>query len=79
MDDSKSNVPSFIGKLGLMLRDKASTPYVCWSQTGESVVVIDPPVFATQVLPRCAVAPLHCLCLATFWDTHICTHSHKRM
>ena len=54
MDDSKNNVPSFIGKLGLMLKDKSATPFVTWSQGGESVVVLDPPTFATQVLPRCS-------------------------
>jgi hypothetical protein len=54
MDDSKNNVPSFIGKLGLMLKDKSAMPFVTWSQGGESVVVLDPPTFATQVLPRWA-------------------------
>ena len=53
MDESKNNVPSFIGKLALMLKDRSATPFVTWSQGGASIVVIDPPTFATQVLPRC--------------------------
>ena len=53
MDESKNNVPSFIGKLALMLKDRSATPFVTWSQGGTSIVVIDPPTFATQVLPRC--------------------------
>ena len=52
MDDAKNNLPSFIGKLALMLKDKSATPFVTWSQAGDSIVVIDPPTFATQVLPR---------------------------
>ena len=52
MDDSKNNVPSFIGKLALILKDRTATPYVTWSPAGDSVIVVDPPTFATQVLPR---------------------------
>ena len=52
MDDSKNNVPSFIGKLGMILKDRTATPYVTWSAGGDSVIVVDPPTFATQVLPR---------------------------
>ena len=52
--DDKNNVPSFIGKLGLMLKDKSAVPYVTWSPGGESIVVVDPAAFANQVLPRSA-------------------------
>lgn len=61
--DDKNNVPSFIGKLAMMLKDKSAIPYVTWSQEGESLVVIDPPTFATQVLPRCFSLPV-------FWPPH---------
>ena len=52
MDDSKQNVPSFIGKLAMMLDDQTAAPYVAWSSTGDSIIVINPSLFATQVLPR---------------------------
>ena len=58
MDDSKNNVPSFIGKLALILKDRTATPYVTWSPAGDSVIVVDPPTFATQVLPRSLVRRL---------------------
>lgn len=58
MEDGKNNLPSFIGKLALMLKDKTSTRYVRWSQGGASFTVMDPPTFAAQVLPRCVALPL---------------------
>ena len=54
MEDGNNNLPSFIGKLSLMLKDKTSTRFVKWSQGGSSFTVLDPPTFAAQVLPRCA-------------------------
>ncbi|EKX55350.1 hypothetical protein GUITHDRAFT_54513, partial [Guillardia theta CCMP2712] len=44
--------PSFIGKLAMMLDDQTAAPYVAWSSTGDSIIVINPSLFATQVLPR---------------------------
>ena len=35
MDDLKNNVPSFIGKLALMLKDKSATHLCAWSHGGE--------------------------------------------
>ena len=58
MEDGNNNLPSFIGKLSLMLKDKTSTRFVKWSQGGSSFTVLDPPTFAAQVLPRCASLPL---------------------
>jgi len=52
MDENKQNVPSFIGKLAMMLEDHTAAPYVAWSGTGDSIIVINPSLFATQVLPR---------------------------
>lgn len=53
MEDTKQNIPSFIGKLSSMLQDPSSSPYVSWSSSGESIIVNDPSAFATAVLPRC--------------------------
>ena len=50
---SPGEVEIFVGMLGLMLKDKSATPFVTLSQCGEGLVVLDPPTFATQVLPRC--------------------------
>lgn len=50
--DEDKNVSSFIGKLSLMLQDPTAEPYVCWSVTGESILIIDPPRFSSQILPR---------------------------
>jgi hypothetical protein len=50
--EDKQNIPSFIGKLSIMLQEPASTPYVSWAAGGESIVVTDPTAFATAVLPR---------------------------
>jgi len=51
-DDKTNGAPSFIGKLGQMLQDAAAGPFVAWSPSGDSVVVIDSASFAQQVLPR---------------------------
>mmetsp|Transcript_38549 Transcript_38549/g.60114 ORF Transcript_38549/g.60114 Transcript_38549/m.60114 type:complete len:428 (+) Transcript_38549:140-1423(+) len=48
----EKQIPSFIGKLSQMLQDPEAEGYVSWSQEGESIIVIDPSTFATQVLPR---------------------------
>jgi len=50
--EEDKNVPSFIGKLSIMLQDPSAAPFVSWSPSGESIVVIDPSTFANQVLPR---------------------------
>jgi hypothetical protein len=50
-EDDK-NISSFIGKLSMMLQDSTAQPYVCWSQSGESILIIDPPRFSSQILPR---------------------------
>ena len=50
--DDKQSIPSFIGKLSIMLQEPTSTPYVKWADGGDSIVVTDPTAFATAVLPR---------------------------
>jgi len=50
--EEDKNIPSFIGKLSIMLQDPSAAPFVSWSPSGESIVVIDPSTFANQVLPR---------------------------
>ena len=50
--DEDKNVSSFIGKLSMMLQDSTAQPYVCWSASGESILIIDPPRFSSQILPR---------------------------
>jgi hypothetical protein len=57
MEDNRQNIPSFIGKLSLMLQDSSSSPYVSWGASGESIIVTDTSAFATAVLPRSAYCP----------------------
>ena len=56
MFEDDKNVSSFIGKLSLMLQDATAQPYVCWSPSGESILIIDPPRFSSQILPRQVIA-----------------------
>ena len=48
----KNNLQSFIEKLDVMLKDRASSPHVSWSPQGDSIYVSDPSTFAAKVLPR---------------------------
>ena len=52
MEDSKQNIPSFIGKLSCMLQEGSASAYIRWAQSGDSIVVRDPSSFATAMLPR---------------------------
>ncbi|EKX48342.1 hypothetical protein GUITHDRAFT_151863 [Guillardia theta CCMP2712] len=52
MEENRQNVPSFIGKLALMLQDQSAAPFVTWSPNGEALLIVDPSSFATQILPR---------------------------
>jgi hypothetical protein len=70
--EDKQSIPSFIGKLSIMLQEPTSTPYVKWADGGDSIVVTDPTAFATAVLPRsfrtsrmpeCQASPAPAICL----------------
>ncbi|MBN3288348.1 HSF2 protein, partial [Polyodon spathula] len=47
-----SNVPAFLTKLWSLVEDAATNEYICWSQNGQSFLVLDEQRFAKEILPK---------------------------
>ena len=44
---------SFVGKLSIMLQDPAALPFVSWSSSEDSILILDRTQFSSKILPRC--------------------------
>ncbi|TKS75695.1 Heat shock factor protein 2 [Collichthys lucidus] len=47
-----SNVPAFLTKLWTLVEDSDSNQLICWSQEGNSFLVLDEQRFAKEILPK---------------------------
>ncbi|XP_016393094.1 heat shock factor protein 2-like isoform X2 [Sinocyclocheilus rhinocerous] len=47
-----SNVPGFITKLWTLVEDSDTNEFICWSQEGNSFLVLDEQRFAKEILPK---------------------------
>lgn len=47
-----SNVPAFLTKLWSLVEDGATNEFICWSQNGQSFLVLDEQRFAKEILPK---------------------------
>ncbi|XP_016324993.1 heat shock factor protein 2-like isoform X1 [Sinocyclocheilus anshuiensis] len=47
-----SNVPAFITKLWTLVEDSDTNEFICWSQEGNSFLVLDEQRFAKEILPK---------------------------
>jgi hypothetical protein len=50
--DQEFGIPTFIWKLWCMLNDSDAEMYICWSASGNSVIVKDQDRLATVVFPK---------------------------
>lgn len=47
-----SNVPAFLTKLWTLVEDEDTNEFICWSQEGNSFLVLDEQRFAKEILPK---------------------------
>ncbi|XP_044024684.1 heat shock factor protein 2 isoform X2 [Siniperca chuatsi] len=47
-----SNVPAFLTKLWTLVEDADTNEFICWSQEGNSFLVLDEQGFAKEILPK---------------------------
>uniref|UniRef100_UPI003AAC2FBD heat shock factor protein 2 n=1 Tax=Centroberyx gerrardi TaxID=166262 RepID=UPI003AAC2FBD len=47
-----SNVPAFLTKLWTLVEDADTNEFICWSQEGNSFLVLDEQRFAKEILPK---------------------------
>ncbi|KAJ8270734.1 hypothetical protein GJAV_G00118640 [Gymnothorax javanicus] len=47
-----SNVPAFLTKLWTLVEDNDTNEFICWSQEGNSFLVLDEQRFAKEILPK---------------------------
>ncbi|XP_054474657.1 heat shock factor protein 2 [Anoplopoma fimbria] len=47
-----SNVPAFLTKLWTLVEDADTNEFICWSQEGNSFLVLDEQHFAKEILPK---------------------------
>ncbi|XP_060722201.1 heat shock factor protein 2 isoform X2 [Tachysurus vachellii] len=47
-----SNVPAFLTKLWTLVEDSDTNGFICWSQEGNSFLVLDEQRFAKEILPK---------------------------
>ncbi|KAI5615061.1 heat shock factor protein 2, partial [Silurus asotus] len=47
-----SNVPAFLTKLWTLVEDSDTNEFICWSQEGNSFLVLDEQRFAKEILPK---------------------------
>ncbi|KAA8583219.1 hypothetical protein FQN60_015765 [Etheostoma spectabile] len=47
-----SNVPAFLAKLWTLVEDADTNEFICWSQEGNSFLVLDEQHFAKEILPK---------------------------
>ncbi|XP_013864950.1 heat shock factor protein 2 [Austrofundulus limnaeus] len=47
-----SNVPAFLTKLWTLVEDEDTNEFICWSQEGNSFLVLDEQHFAKEILPK---------------------------
>ncbi|KAK2856598.1 hypothetical protein Q5P01_005333 [Channa striata] len=47
-----SNVPAFVTKLWTLVEDGDTNEFICWSQEGNSFLVLDEQRFAKEILPK---------------------------
>ncbi|XP_056422431.1 heat shock factor protein 3-like isoform X2 [Hyla sarda] len=49
---ASSTVPKFLTKIWALVEDPRNSEYICWSQDGNSFIVLDEERFAKEILPR---------------------------
>ncbi|XP_075718513.1 uncharacterized protein LOC142759803 isoform X2 [Rhinoderma darwinii] len=49
---ASSSVPKFLTKIWALVEDPRNSEYICWSQDGNSFIVLDEERFAKEILPR---------------------------
>ncbi|KAM3931609.1 uncharacterized protein RB166_004962 isoform 5-T5 [Leptodactylus fuscus] len=49
---ASSSVPKFLTKIWALVEDHRNSEYICWSQDGNSFIVLDEERFAKEILPR---------------------------
>ncbi|XP_077343148.1 uncharacterized protein LOC143987873 isoform X2 [Lithobates pipiens] len=49
---ASSSVPKFLTKIWALVEDPRNSDYICWSQDGNSFIVLDEESFAKEILPR---------------------------
>ncbi|XP_044148432.1 heat stress transcription factor B-1-like isoform X3 [Bufo gargarizans] len=49
---ASSSVPKFLTKIWALVEDHRNAEYICWSQDGNSFIVLDEERFAKEILPR---------------------------
>lgn len=49
---ASSTVPKFLTKIWALVEDPINSAYICWSQDGNSFIVLDEESFAKEILPR---------------------------
>ncbi|KAK2883955.1 hypothetical protein Q8A67_017592 [Cirrhinus molitorella] len=49
---NNSNVPAFLTKLWTLVEDSDTNEFICWSQEGNSFLVLDEQRFAKEILPK---------------------------
>lgn len=49
---ASSSVPQFLTKIWALVEDPRNSNYICWSQDGNSFIVLDEESFAKEILPR---------------------------
>ncbi|XP_018426539.1 PREDICTED: heat shock factor protein 2-like [Nanorana parkeri] len=49
---ASSSVPKFLTKIWALVEDPRNNEYICWSQDGNSFIVLDEESFAKEILPR---------------------------
>ncbi|XP_075453276.1 uncharacterized protein LOC142493334 isoform X1 [Ascaphus truei] len=47
-----SSVPKFLTKIWALVEDPRTNDYICWSQDGNSFIVLDEESFAKEILPK---------------------------
>ncbi|XP_072264933.1 heat shock factor protein 2-like isoform X3 [Pyxicephalus adspersus] len=49
---ASSSVPKFLTKIWSLVEDSRNSEYICWSQDGNSFIVLNETSFAKEILPR---------------------------
>ncbi|KAG8582585.1 hypothetical protein GDO81_008125 [Engystomops pustulosus] len=49
---ASASVPKFLTKIWALVEDQRNSEYICWSQDGNSFIVLDEERFAKEILPR---------------------------
>ncbi|KAM5163351.1 uncharacterized protein ACMZJ9_006077 isoform 2-T2 [Mantella aurantiaca] len=49
---ASSSVPKFLTKIWALVEDPRNSDYICWSQDGNSFIVLDEESFSKEILPR---------------------------